>query len=304
MSGLGDARDVADNGPAGRDGERLHLQARDVSFDWSELPVHYLPNEPFATHFCNVMHMLLPAGEEFIVDVFQQALPLIKDEELALDVQGFIAQEAMHSRAHASAADRLRAQGMDISPYTDQVKWLFDKLLGDRPWWGTRRQHAWLLDRIALVAAIEHYTAILGDWILNTPALDALGGDRVMLDLLRWHGAEEVEHKAVAFEVMQHLGAGYGRRVRTQLMVTALMPWLWVRGIRFMYSVDPELPVGTKPRWRDWTTGARRGLMPNPWALIRVICSYYRRGFHPSQFGDIDGAVTYLATSPAARAAH
>lgn len=83
-----------------------------------------------------------------------------------------------------------------------------------------------------------------------------------MLDMLRWHGAEEVEHKAVAFDVMKHLQAGYLRQVRTQLLVTPLMLLLWVRGLRFMYSVDPELPAGTAPRWRDWFASARRGLVP------------------------------------------
>ncbi|EUA34412.1 putative metal-dependent hydrolase family protein [Mycobacterium xenopi 4042] len=34
----------------------------------------------------------------------------------------------------------------------------------------------------------------------------------MMLDLLRWHGAEEVEHKAVAFDTMKHLRAGTGAR--------------------------------------------------------------------------------------------
>ncbi len=39
-----------------------------------------------------------------------------------------------------------------------------------------------------------------------------------MLDMLRWHGAEEVEHKAVAFDTMKHLRAGYWRQVRAQLV--------------------------------------------------------------------------------------
>lgn len=32
------------------DHERVVLQARDVRFDWSNLPVHHVPGEPFATH--------------------------------------------------------------------------------------------------------------------------------------------------------------------------------------------------------------------------------------------------------------
>ncbi|MEZ0365038.1 metal-dependent hydrolase [Mycobacterium sp. pUA109] len=286
------------------DHERLVLQARDVEFDWAKLPMHYVPNEPFATHFCNVLHLLLPAGEEFIVDVFKQALPLIKDEQLRLDVQGFIAQEAMHSQAHAGVADHLTAKGIDLSPFTDQLAWLFGRVVGDRPRWSRRRQRSWLAERVAIVAALEHYTAILGEWILDTPQLDALGTDPVMLDLIRWHGAEEVEHKAVAFDTMKHLRVGYWRQVRTQLLVTPVMAWLFARGVRFMYSIDPLLPPGTKVRWRDYFRAARRGLVPGPFQFLGVIGAYYKPNFHPSKLGGVGRAVEYLAKSPAARAAH
>lgn len=119
-----------------------------------------------------------------------------------------------------------------------------------------------MLEQVSFIAAIEHYTAVMGEWILNSPQLDAVGADPVMLDMLRWHGAEEVEHKAVAFDTMKHLRAGYWRQVRAQLTVTPVMLLLWIRGVRFMYSVDPYLPPGTKPRWRDYFKAARRGLVP------------------------------------------
>jgi len=286
------------------DHERLVLEARDVAFNWAELPFHYVPGEPFTTHMLNVLHLLLPAGEEFFVDLFKQALPLIKDDQLRLDVQGFIGQEAMHSQAHTGVQEYFAANGVDVTPFTDQMNWLFGKLLGDRPRWSVRRQHSWLLERVAIVAAIEHYTAILGEWILNTPQHDAIGTDPVMLDMLRWHGAEEVEHKAVAFDLMKHLRAGYLRQVRTQLIVTPMMLLMWVRGVRFMYSVDPQVPQGAKPRWWYYFRAARRGLMPGPLRFVRVIGAYYLPGFHPSQLGGVEKAVDYLAISPAARASH
>jgi predicted metal-dependent hydrolase len=133
---------------ASLDHERIVLQARDVEFDWANLPVHYVPGEPFAAHFANVLHLLLPAGEEFFVELFKQALPLIADDQLRLDVQGFIGQEATHAQAHAGVVDYFAAKGMDMSPFTDQVRWLFEKLLGDRPKWSKRRQQGWLLDGV------------------------------------------------------------------------------------------------------------------------------------------------------------
>lgn len=289
---------------ASLDHERIVLQARDVDFDWSTLPFYYVPNEPFTTHFCNVLHLLLPAGEEFIVDAFKDTLPLIKDDQLRRDVQGFVSQEAMHSQAHAGVLGHFAANDIDVTPFTDQMRWLFTQLIGDRPHWSRRRQQSWLLERVSMVAALEHYTAILGEWILDTPQHDALGTDPVMLDLLRWHGAEEVEHKAVAFDTMKHLRAGYWRQVRTQLLVTPALLWLFIRGVRFMYSVDPHLPPGTKPRWRDYFRAARRGLVPGPFQFLRVIGAYYTPSFHPSQLGGVGRAVDYLARSPAARASH
>ncbi|WP_459973718.1 metal-dependent hydrolase [Mycobacterium sp. MUNTM1] len=289
---------------ASLDHERLVLEARDVDFDWTQLPFHYVPGEPFATHVLNVLHLLLPAGEEFFVEVFKQTLPLIRDDQLRLDVQGFIGQEAVHSQAHANVLAHFAARDIDLTPYTGQIKWLFDKLLGPRPDWSRRRQQGWLLEQVSIVSAIEHYTAILGEWILDSPAHDKIGTDPVMLDMLRWHGAEEVEHKAVAFDTMKHLQAGYWRQVRAQLVVTPAMLLLWIRGVRFMYSLDPQLPPRTKPRWRDYFSAARRGLVPGPLRFIRAIGNYYRPGFHPSQLGGLERAVDYLAISPAARASH
>jgi predicted metal-dependent hydrolase len=294
---------VAVSHDASLDHERIVLEARNVEFDWAKLPVHYVPNEPFATHLLDVLHLLLPAGEEFFVALFKQALPLIADNQLRLDVQGFIGQEALHFQAHDGVLAHFAAKGIDVTPFVDQMRWLFETLLGDRPQWSTQRQQRWLLERASVVAAIEHYTAVLGEWVLDTPQHDELGTDAVMLDLLRWHGAEEVEHKAVAFDVMKHLQAGWWRQVRTQLLVTPVMLLLWIRGLRFMYSVDPELPAGAKPRWRDYFSAARRGLVPGPLRLIRAIPAYYKPSFHPSQLGGVDRAVDYLAVSPAARAA-
>src|ERR1700745_4315032 len=166
---------------ASLDHERLVLEARDVEFDWAKLPFHYVPDEPFATHVLNVLHLLLPAGEEFFVDVFKKTLPLIKDDQLRLDVQGFIGQEAMHSQAHSGVQDYFAANDVDLTPYTEQIDWLFGKLMGERPRWSLRRRHSWLLEQVALVAAVEHYTAVLGERILDNAQHDAIRPDPGML---------------------------------------------------------------------------------------------------------------------------
>ena len=112
--------------------EHIALKARNVSFSWDSTPLHWLPGDPFTTHTINVLHLLLPAGERWFVHVYKQVLPLIRDERLREDVIGFIGQEAMHSQAHDEVLPHLREQGLDPTPYTAQVDWLFEKLLGDR----------------------------------------------------------------------------------------------------------------------------------------------------------------------------
>ena len=114
------------------------------------LPFHYVPDEPFTTHVLNVLHLLLPAGEEFFVEVFKKTLPLIKDDQLRLDVQGFIGQEAMHSQAHSGVLDHFAAHGVDVTPFTDQIKWLFESC------WGTGRGGAAATAQLAAGAGRVH----------------------------------------------------------------------------------------------------------------------------------------------------
>lgn len=275
----------------------MALHARDVAFDWSALPVHWIPGEPFATHLLDVLHMLLPEGERWFVRVFSAALPLVRDPALAQDVRGFIGQEAMHAASHQGVLEAFAARGIDTGPYVRQVEWMFTEALGERDLTGDAARE-WLVERVALVAAIEHVTAFLGQWILDARALDV--ADPTMLDLLRWHGAEEVEHRAVAHDLLTHLDPRYTRRVRALLPAVPILVRLWCHGVGFLLRRDP---VPSRPRRRDLRRAVRLGLCPAPGPTLRALAAYLRPGYHPSHYGSTDAAVAYLATSPAARAA-
>ena len=284
------------------DPERVALQARNVRFDWSELPMHWIPDEPFATHVINVLHLLLPEGEDWFVEVFKQALPMIKDDRLREDVQGFVGQEAVHAMSHQGVLDHFNAHDLDTEPYVRQIAWMFRKLLGDRGHTGARAED-WVVERVGLIAGIEHITAFLGQWVLDAEALDRAQADPTMLDLLRWHGAEEVEHRSVAFDLFMHLDGRYSKRVRFFLLALPLFFTLWARGAKFLIANDPKLRGRLKPRWRDYFRSARLGLLPGPRETARLMAPYFRPSFHPSQHGSTTRAVSYLARSPAAQAA-
>ncbi len=50
-----------------------------------------------------------------------------------------------------------------------------------------------------------------------------------MVDLVKWHGSEEIEHRTVAFDLYRHLGGGYMPRYYLSLAVIVLVLGLWVR---------------------------------------------------------------------------
>ncbi|MBP2479029.1 putative metal-dependent hydrolase [Crossiella equi] len=286
----------------GEQPDNLVLKARDVHFDWTALPLHWVPGEPFTTHTINVMHLLLPEGERWFVRVFQQALPLIRDEQLREQVIGFIGQEAVHAESHQGAQEHLREQGIDPGPYVRQIEWTFHRILGDREL-DTAAQRSWLVERLAIIAAVEHVTAFLGQWVLDAHGLDRAGADPTMMDLLRWHGAEEVEHRSVAFDLYTHVNGSYLRRLRAMVLVAPMLVHIWARGVKFLMHADPELRGKVKPRWRDGSAAARKGLLPSYFSLLRKLSTFLSRRYHPSQEGSTAQAVAYLATSPAARAA-
>lgn len=285
-----------------RDERKVALHARNVQWDWTGLPLHFMDGDPMGTHICNGMNMLLPEGEVFFVETFAEALPLIKDDVVREDVIGFMGQEAMHSSSHQSILDYLGTQGLDVTPYTDEIQRFFRKILGPRDLTG-RAGRSWLIERVATVAALEHFTSWLGDWGLNANGWDkAL--DPQVLDLFRWHLAEEVEHRHVAFDLFTHLDGSYVRRVRTWVIASIGLMILWVKGTAFLMSVDPELaPAQRKATWRGYRRAHRKGYIFTPGEIVKMWFQYLRPSYHPRDYGSTSQAVAYLAQSPAARAA-
>ncbi|MEU1826816.1 metal-dependent hydrolase [Streptomyces abikoensis] len=288
--------------------DRYRIAPRRVSFDWQHTPLHWIPDEPTATHVINVLHLLLPAGERWFVKVFKEALPLVRDEALLKDVKGFMGQESTHSVQHSYVLRHLAEQGLDTGPYTRRVDFLFDVLLGDRPPFGLRlSEREWLRFRLSVIAAVEQFTAVLGDWVLRADSLDEAEPDPVMLDLLRWHGAEEVEHRSVAFDMYQHCGgsdpARYARRLLGMAITAPMLFYLWGWGAGYLIRHDPWLAGRLRYSLREHNRAVAKGLLPTWRELGSAVPRYARRSYHPSQEGSLRKALDYLATSPAARAA-
>ena len=281
--------------------EALAINARRVSFHWDGVPLEYIPGEPYATHFWNVMHLVLPEGERAMADVFAQSLPLIDDPRLKEEVVGFVGQEATHAAMHEGFRNYLRAHDVEINPIMRRIEYAVTKIFGDHGITG-RGSRAWLSERLGVYAAAEHFTAVVGEWLLSNQEFDRIGVDPTMLDLLRWHGAEELEHRNVAFDAYQYVDGGYARRARTALIACSGLALLWFSTAAFLYRNDTTVRR-RRPWLFEYLRAARKGLVPDVSFLFSQMRTYLRPGFHPSEMGDISSAVRYLAMSPAAQGA-
>jgi predicted metal-dependent hydrolase len=269
------------------------IRARRTRFDLSDTPNVWMHGDRVATHTMDSLHVALPPGERWFCDVFRDALPLITDDRLREEVKGFIGQEATHARAHDLGLEHLARHGMDLRrevAWVDGTRERLRRSIARLP--GPARRAA-LRAQLAAIATIEHYTAVLGTWIVEADLPDA---DPAMLDLLRWHGAEEVEHRSVAFDLYVHLDGSYLRRAVHGLVASvALMGGLLLIAARLM-SLDPEAEGNLSPR--AYRAAVKAGRMPALWPVVRSLREYLRRDYHPSHYGSPEQALAYLAASP------
>ena len=283
---------------------KVELHARNVKFGWAATPLHWMQLDPIASHLISSLTLLLPEGERMFCSTFSEALPLIKDEKLRKDILGFIGQESMHAETHDKAiGEFLQGNGIDSKPFTDQMEFIFRKVLGPRPEFGEVAQRQYLLERLAVISGLEHMFAFLGDWVVNAD-LESFDADPDMLDLYRWHGAEEVEHRNVAHDVAVYFDMGYARRNTAMVIAFASLLVFLVRGTKYLVHEDDSLDnpgyLGVIGR----VFGSMyRGSLPTVPMLVKTLAICLKPGYTPDSVGSTAQALAYLAKSPAARAA-
>ncbi|MEW2360097.1 metal-dependent hydrolase [Spirillospora sp. NPDC029432] len=306
------ARPPAARQRTGPDVDERHppIRTRRVSFDWAQTPLHWIPGDPVATHIINSFHIVLPEGEKWFIQCVKDARPHIEDARLLQEIKGFIGQEMVHARSHQGVLDGLlEAAGIDVTAITGPA----GRGNAERPARmaalkerSPRRWRRRLRFELAAVAAIEHYTAVLGQWIMDNDRLDAAGADPTMLDLLRWHGAEEVEHRSVVFDVYRAMGGRYPTRVLAWVVSLFFLYWALIGGSLFLLKKDPAIGkrVTLYRVVRAYRRSVRKGHVPGIFRLLLGEAPVYLRpSHHPSQICSTPRALEYLMRSPAARAA-
>ncbi|MEO8814675.1 MAG: metal-dependent hydrolase [Mycobacterium sp.] len=283
----------------------VQIQARKVHFDVSDVPLHWIPRHPVASNVISLLNLILPAAERWFVATYNEALPLVDDPKLAESMRGFIGQEGAHAEVHERLLNDFLAQrGIDPTPMIEQMEYVFTKVLAPSTSKDPKRRMNHLCDRLWFIAALEHYTAVMGDFALNC-TWDEHGADPTMADVFRWHGSEEVEHRSVAHDVAVYFHDSYIDRIGAMVMAMIGIYTFFERGATFLMKADPNLDVGWWKVQRLRMRDSKLGLLPKYSKLFGSnTLMYFRPGFTPERMGSTAQAVAYLARSPAARAAH
>jgi predicted metal-dependent hydrolase len=238
---------------------------RDFDDDLELVPRHWLAGNPAATAISNGINMLFPHGERFFVRSVHHFADQVKNPELKKQIKAFFGQEGRHARAHDQFNEVLRLQGFKIDEFLDR----YAKISR----WVEQRVPAKL--NLAGTAASEHFTAILADGAFSKGVLDEL--DPRMQKLLAWHAAEEIEHKAVAYDVLQEIDSSYLLRVAGLAYSTIMLGGFWAWAT-VMLARQEHLNLrrflGHLAKMRGREPVLRR-------VFLSGIRQYIKRDFHP-----------------------
>jgi len=253
----------------------IKVRRMDLAFD-DELPPFWFDDNPHLTAVLTGLAVAFPPGERFFISSVRHFLPKIEDPELRSQIQGFIGQEANHTKEHLAFNRFLDARGIPAKEMEDFVS----KMVA------TMQKKSSPEACLARTAALEHFTAILASALLAHPeVMETLSPE--VRTLWAWHAIEEIEHRSVAFDVYKTAVNDEKLRIRMMLMVTAV--FLTLNAWR------TSIALRAQGKFWDLRSAAKAWnvLAGRPGIFRKVIpqyLAYYRKDFHPSQH-DVDAIV-------------
>ncbi len=220
------------------------------------------------------MSLLFPEGEKFFIACVRDYRDRIDDPQLQAQVKDFMYQEGQHGIVHTRFNNRLKAQGIAVDHILRRQRDIM---------FGFFRRRMPRVFTLGQTAAAEHMTALMAHgFFANGMFEDA---DPRIRAMYAWHAVEEIEHKAVAFDVYRTVAhGGYWVRILSMLQVSMTFPLHVFMIMSHMFKVD-----GIKAGLRFWAKGlwwlyGPGGLYPR---LMRHYLVYFKPGFHPWQHGDL-----------------
>ncbi|MDO9003958.1 MAG: metal-dependent hydrolase [Aquabacterium sp.] len=249
------------------------------------LPRFWNGGDPYKTRFFDAMSLTFPIGERYFISTVRAYRDDIKDPKLAAEVKDFIRQEAQHGMVHAQFNDMLAEQGM-------AVRWTERFLERKFKWQSSRWSKAF---NLSYTAAAEHLTAMMGTTFVQRPEMFK-NADPRMVAIYAWHSIEEIEHKAVAFDVLTKVAkANYFTRIAGLIYFSIEYP------IGNWWSVNQMLKADGFGAW-----ARTKMLLKGAWWLYKpggvfmpvlgYYLSYFKPGFHPWQHKEMPGYESWVHT--------
>ncbi|RZI80069.1 MAG: metal-dependent hydrolase [Rubrivivax sp.] len=247
------------------------MTVRHLDVDLSQgFEPHWNGGDAYRSQVFNALSFMFPVGEQFFIDAVRHFLPEIERQgrtELVRDIKLFVGQEATHRHLHQQYNDHLVKLGYDA--------WV-ERML-QRVMHLTRNAPPKF--KLAITAAYEHFTALLGDGLLRRASWSAQM-EPTMRAVWQWHAAEESEHKAVAMDTYNAVGGGYLMRVGLFLFITLeFNVWVLVQTCKMLRRDGALFKLST---WRSalgfWL--GREGVL---WHTLPHWLAYFKPSFHPWQ---------------------
>lgn len=245
----------------------------DFGLDSDAIPRYWFANNPLKTRLMDAVQATFPDGERYFISTVRAFRGNIESQELREAVRDFMLQEGQHGIVHTRYNQRLARQGVAIDRVTKTIKSISDARL--------RRYSAEY--NVALTAAFEHFTAMMAELFFAEQHILA-GADERVRAMFAWHAVEEMEHKSVAFDVMQKTAhVGYFRRTLAMThaslsftFFSTVFTWmmLGMDGLNRRQRLSLFLKNGA------WLLSPRKGVLSR---LTWMILPYYKPGFHPEQ---------------------
>jgi uncharacterized protein len=247
----------------------IHFRRMNFAFEGRALPKYWYAESPSLTHFFNALSAVFPDGEKYFIDSVRAFEHVVDDSRLQQQVREFTRQEGHHTHHHRDFNRLSEAMGVSMERCAGIAKQILDR---------SRRRDSPLM-QLAMTAAFEHFTALMGDWLLRQD--NSCGHMHAMAaSLWAWHAVEEIEHKAVAFDVYCAAGGDYWTRIHAMLRVASI----FIPRIHQMQAIllaEDERPLSLRDvtfclRYLYGRAGFIRAMLPG-------FLRYFRRDFHPWQ---------------------
>ena len=249
----------------------LTITPRDRKFVREHKPARWWNGgDPVATALYNALSATFPEGEAFFVESVRKYREGA-EPKLATEIKAFTTQEAIHSREHAAFNKVATEAGYDLKPLEDRVRWRIG-LLKERP----------PIASLAATMALEHFTAILAHELLKDPR--HLGhADPESAALWKWHAAEEIEHKGVAYDSWLHATRHWPRgkrwKVKAKVMMLVTRNFIIDRTRGALELLRQDGISGPRAWVRlVWYMWVRPGMMRK---IFSAWAKYFLPGFHP-----------------------